>query len=76
VKRRLPVSGKQLAKAIERRGWRRIGDSEGLRAYRSPNNPKLIVVIEYSGWPLPDIKRRKLMRLLSLKLQDIYPSGS
>ncbi len=73
MKRRLPVSGKLLAKAIERHGWRRLGDSEGLRAYRSPDNPKLIVVIEYSGWPLSDIKRRKLMRLLGLTLKDIYP---
>lgn len=73
MKRRLPVSGKLLAKVIERRGWRRIGDSEGLRAYRSPENPKLIVVIEYSGWPLSDIKRRRLMRLLGLTLKDINP---
>lgn len=73
MKRHPLVSGKLLAKAIERRGWRRIGEHEGLRAYRSPDNPKLIVVIEYSGWPLPDIKRRKLMRLLGLTLKDMYP---
>lgn len=75
---RAPISTKLLCKAAERRGWilvRRMYlarfEDEELRVYRSPDNPKLLIVIEHSAWPLPESKRRKWLRLLRLTMKDL-----
>jgi hypothetical protein len=56
VKRRA-LSGKQLAKALEARDWKLVAWEGTLRAYRSPINPKLVLVFPYNAWPLPEAGR-------------------
>jgi predicted RNA binding protein YcfA (HicA-like mRNA interferase family) len=70
VKPPWPPSGRLLCKLIEARGWLRLHESAGARFYQSPDNPKLIVFVEHSGWSLPEQRAQKFIKLLGLKRSD------
>ena len=47
-----------------------VSTRDRVRSYRSPDDPKILVFIEYSAWPLNELRAKRFMEILGLTRGD------